>query len=455
MAKAKKYNQKKILWILISVLIIGAVVVVVGRNQGWLGKTDTGKSVETTKAKLKTITSLVSASGKIQPEVEVVISPDVSGEIIELPVREGDIVKKRDLLLRIKPDIYEAQIEQLQANLLATKARMEQTKASLIRSEASYKQQSSLFKKELISELEYLTAKSSYEADKASLKSSQYTVQNAEAQLSKAKKELDQTIIRSPMDGTVSKLNVEKGERVVGSMQMTGTEVMRIARLEQMEVQVKVNENDIVSVVPGDTAIIAVDAYPNRSFDGLVTEVANSAILSGTGTSEQVTDYDVKIRIISPHNIVNKADRSLIQTVSGETVKDKIPDFKPGMSSTVDIKTETVINVVAVPIQAVTVRDFSKIKSDKKDSLQTDRDESLLIPKEDLRRVIFKVKEGIVEVVEVETGISDDTHIQILNGVDAGEEIVIGPYKMISRELKNKDKVDTENNKFNVKKVDA
>lgn len=462
---AQTKSSKKTLYIslgVVGVLIIGGLI---AKTTGLIGNKPKGKEVETSITKLKTITSIVQASGKIQPETEVIITPDVSGEITELFVNEGDLVKKNDILLRINPDVYQASVDQLRANLLSIKARLETDKANLIRSKANFERQKELFNKKLISELDYISAEASYQADQASLKASEYTVQNAEAQLDRAQKELQRTTILAPIDGTVSKLNVEKGERVVGAIQMTGTEVMRIARLEQMEVQVKVNENDIVNVALGDSSVIKVDSYPGRSFNGVVTEIANSATQTGTGTTEQVTDYEVKIRISTIHNTPESKSRLIQAVSSSDNMTSFTPNFKPGMSASVDIKTETVVNVVSVPIQAVTVRDFSKLKDkkkkkEKKDSSETDSvkttepdsikttSDDLLIPKEDLRRVVFVVKEGKAFMREVQTGISDDAHIQILSGLDAGDEIVIGSYRVLSSELEDEDDVRVNNDKF-------
>ncbi|HBX66003.1 MAG TPA: efflux RND transporter periplasmic adaptor subunit, partial [Balneolaceae bacterium] len=404
-------------------------------------------------AKLKTITQLVSASGKVQPEIEVIIRPDVSGEIIELAVKEGDFVREGDLLVRIKPDIYQAQIDNLNAALLTQKARLEQTRASLIQAEAAYKRDKQLYDKELISEMEYIQTKSELDAQKASLKASEYQIQSAEAQLRQAQEELEQTVIRAPQNGTVTGLGVEEGERVLGNSQMAGTEMMRVSLLDRMEVLVEVNENDIVNVDFADTTRIEVDAYPERRFNGVVTEIANSARVTGSGTNEQVTNYQVKVRIVTPHNLDSSPDK-LVRTESSEDPEQMfVPKFRPGMSATVDIETQTAVNVVSVPIQAVTVRDFakdSKTQKAEQDSaemiLASSQDEDLVIKDEDIRKVVFVVENGNAIRKEVETGISDNTHIQILSGISAGEEIVIGSYRTLSNSLKDGDKV-TVNNK--------
>ena len=320
-----------------------------------------------------------------------------------------------------------------------------------------------MYEKGLVSEIDFITSKAEYQANQSNLKASEYSVQNFEAQLDRSQKELQRTTIVAPMDGTISKLNVENGERVVGSVQMSGTEVMRIARLEQMEVQVKVNENDIVNVAYGDTALIKVDSYPGKAFYGVITEIANSATLTGSGTSEQVTDYDVKIRVTTPHNNERSKGRLIQNVSSAEGKQDFVPNFKPGMSASVDIRTETVVNVVSVPIQSVTARDYSKLKKKRKSSSESDSsktdmkadssatdkvNEDMLIPKEDLRRVVFVVVDGKAMMREVQTGISDDTHIQILMGVQGGDQVVIGPYRILSTDLDNEDDVRINNDKF-------
>jgi HlyD family secretion protein len=454
MSKQKKSPTKKILIIGGIFIIVFGIGAVLASSMGWLGNGDAGKTVETAEAKYKTITQVVSASGKIQPEVEVIIRPDVSGEIIELNVSEGDFVRKNDLMLRIKPDIYQARIDEINASLLTQKARFEQAKSTLLEAESEFKQQEKLYNRDLTSESAFIKAKTQYQSQQANLEATKYQVQSVEAQLKQAREELQKTIIRAPKDGTVSKLAVEQGERVLGNTQMTGTEMMRIADMNHMEVQVEVNENDIVNVSLADTAIIQVDAYPERTFKGVVTEIANSATTAGAGTSEQVTNYEVKIRITSRHNL-DMAAAELQQKPATEMPEDTFStSFKPGMSGTVDIQSETVQQVVAIPIQAVTVRDFAKDKAFNADADSaaadtTDDEENSIIVQEDLRKVVFVVNEGKAERRAVKTGISDNTHIQILSGVENGDEIVIGSYRTLSKELADGDAVTVNNNKFN------
>lgn len=450
MAKKKSSTKKLLIWISACV-----VVIIAGgfglRVAGIIGGGMEGIAVETDTAKLKTITQLVSASGKIQPEVEVIIRPDVSGEIISLPVKEGDFVREGDLLVRIKPDIYQATIDNLNAALLTQKARLEQTKASLIQAEAAFIKNKALFEKNMISELDYIQTKSAYDAEKANMKAAEYQIQAAQAQLRRAEEELEQTVIRAPQDGTVTGLAVESGERVLGNSQMAGTEMMRVSLLDRMEVLVEVNENDIVNVSLSDTTRIEVDAYPERLFNGVITEIANSAQVTGAGSNEQVTNYQVKVRITTPHNLGSTGER-LVQTEAVENPEQAfVPNFKPGMSATVDIETETAFNVVSVPIQSVTVRDFAEDNNE----TETTEDEAtiemasssdnLTFQREDIRKVVFKVVDGVATRVEVETGISDNTHVQITAGINAGEEIITGGYRVLSRTLKDGDKVEVTN----------
>lgn len=450
--KTKKSSGKKTLLWVGGVLGIIIALGLVLRVTGIIGTEDVGKEVETSTVKLKTITQLVSASGKVQPEIEVIIRPDVSGEIIELAVNEGDFVREGDLLVRIKPDIYQAQIDNLNAALLTQKARLEQTRAALIRAEAAYKRDKTLYEKELISEMEYIQSKSEFDSQTASLNAAKFQIQSAEAQLRQAKEELEQTVIRAPQNGTVTGLAVEEGERVLGNAQMAGTEMMRVSLLDRMEVLVEVNENDIVNVNYADTARIEVDAYPERNFNGVVTEIANSARVTGSGTNEQVTNYQVKVRIVTPHNLDSSAEQMVRSEISEDPEQMFVPNFRPGMSATVDIETQTAVNVVSVPIQAVTVRDFAEDPSPEaadSDSaemmLASSQDDGLIIQEEDIRKVVFVVEDGKAIRKEVETGISDNSHIQILSGLQAGEEVVIGSYRTLSNSLNDGDKVKVNN----------
>lgn len=439
---AKKSNKKTfiILGVILLLLISAGVL---ARTMGWL-ESEVGLQVEATETERRIITQLVSSSGILRPEVEVILTPDVSGEIIELTIKEGDFVNQGDLLLRIRPDLYQARIDETQAILLNSKAREQQARAGMLRSRLNFEKQKELYERNLIHEMEYVTAETQYEADYANYQAAQFSVQSTEAQLRRAQEELRQTVILAPMTGTISKLNVERGERVVGSVQMAGTEILRIARMEQMEVEVRVNENDIVKVAVGDTARVLVDAYPGRNIQGIVTEIANSAIRRGEGTTEQVSEYVVKIRVLTEHNLAERASNLRRQASEEVSLEARAPYLKPGMSAAVDIETQTVVNVVAVPIQAVTVRDFALLKkqSESADSVGTELVADVPgVKREDIRRVVFIIADGKAEMVEVETGINDDQFIQILRGLDENVQIVTGSYRILSRQLKDGDAV--------------
>ncbi len=447
MASNRK-GKRRALPVIIGVVVFLGAGAVLARSMGWISSGEVGVPVETAEAERKTITQLVSASGKIQPEVEVILRPEVSGEIIELPVKEGDYVLKGELLLRIKPDIYQARIDEINASLLTQKARLEQARASLLEAESVFRQKDQLFRRDAISEAEHVQAQTALDVQKANFKASEYQVQSIEAQLEQAREELQKTIIRSPREGTISHLAVEVGERVLGNTQSIGTELMRIAKMDQMEVLVQVNENDIVNVTVGDTANIELDAYPERVFRGMVTEIANSAEVSGTGTAEQVTNYEVKVRVTTPHNLDRTGGTDFARRQSPEVPEgEPSPDFKPGMSATVDVEANTVYHVTAVPIQAVTVRNFSGDNQSTPDSVTTEGGDPAE-PGEELRKVVFVVNDNIVARREVETGISDNTHIQLLSGVEEGEQIVIGSYRILSQELEDGDKVSVNNSNF-------
>jgi HlyD family secretion protein len=430
--------------------ILGAVILVVGLGAAAAvskrGKTE-GTAVTTEKAVVKTITQLVTATGKVQPEVEVKISPEVAGELIKLPFKEGATVKKGDLLVSIKPDTYQSQVEQQEANLVAAKATAVLGRAQLEKAQDDFKRSQELFTKKLIADSDQATAKTALDVAQANYDNYLAQIRRTEGSLSQSRDLLAKCTIYSPMDGTVSSLTSEVGERVVGTGSFAGTEIMRVADLSNMEIRVKVNENDIVNVKVGDHAAIAIDAFPNRKFNGSVTEISNSAQNSATAAAQQgsddVTNFLVKIRV---------TDRDI--------------QLRPGMSATADIETQTVANVVAVPIQSVTVRaeggktseemQQQKAKeakdrtgndlevSSEKGAARRDRDK--------LQRVVF-VKEGDkVKMVKVETGIADNTSIEVKSGIKAGDEVVSGSYAAISRKLKDGAKVTIEKPKPEEKK---
>jgi len=433
MAK-KKSATKRILTLLIVLVVIAVVAIVGLRASGLVGGKERATQVELSEVERRTVTQLVTASGNIQPEIEVRISPDVSGEIVELPIVEGDRVTKGQLLARIKPDFYQAQLDQAEASVLQAKANEAQRRADLLNAELERNRQQALYESGAISEAAFQSADTRFETMKASYEASQYNVRIAEARLKEAREQLSKTTIYAPMDGTISILAVELGERVVGTTQMTGTEMMRVAKLNQMEMVVNVNENDVVNVAVGDTAAMEIDAYPTRIFNGIVTEIANSARVTGSGSQEQITNFPVKIRILDPHNV--SFDESGVDDVVMDNelpvASLEMPNFRPGMSGTVDIFTHTVDDATTVPIQAVTVRDFMQLDVEHggiADSLRTPGEE-------DLRRVVFVVAdESRVRIQEVETGIADDSHYVILSGLSVGDRVVTGPYRAVSRTL--------------------
>ena len=449
---AKKKNATKIvLWAIAGLVVLLIVAGVVGKFV--FGGSDAAR-VEVAEASERDITQVVTASGKVQPEIEVKISQDVSGEIVDMRIKEGQQVKRGDLLLRIDPDFYEAQLERARAGVLQVKATAAQRKADLLNAELELKRQEKLFESGSISESDYQKATTQFEVASAALEAAQYSVQSSEANLKEAQEQVAKTSIYSPMDGTVSMLEVEVGERVVGTSQFAGTEMLRIAQLGQMEIEVDINENDVVNVVLGDSASIEIDAYPEQTFRGVVTEIANSARVTGQGTQEQVTNFPVKVRILDVHNTIAAG---MARITAAETASSEPPNFRPGMSGTVDVYTHTVEDAVAVPIQAVTVRDMNKVKRDMllKERRRNDGDsspdggsdpdggsapDSLELARyaaEDLQKVVFVVEDGKVALVRVETGISDDTHIQIRSGLEGGETVVVGPYRAVSRTLED------------------
>lgn len=424
-------------------LVIAAVVVVLGVGGGWYQKrasADKGFVVVTEKALVKTITQLVNATGKIQPEVEVKIAPEVSGEIVDLPLREGAPVKKGDLLVRVKPDNYRYQLEQREADLAATRASSVQSKAQLMKLQSDLKRTEELSKQQLVSDADFIAAKTLVEAAQAGFENSIAQIRRAEGLLKQAQDQLDRTVIYSPMDGTVSSRTSEVGERVAGTGQFNAAEVMRVADLSNMEVRVNVNENDVVNVKVGDRTRVNIDAYPNRKFTGEVKEIASAAKTQGANTQEEVTNFQVKIRI----------------------VEKEVP-LRPGMSATVDIETKTVERVIAVPIQAVTVRSregnktIEELATEREKKAKENKGEGAApavnekqqkererTDREGLQRVVFKHQGGTVKMVPVETGISDTTHMQITSGVAEGDEVVSGPFSVITRSLKDGSKVRFE-----------
>lgn len=416
--KRKSKKRLIILVILGSVIAVLIVLAILGSNREVI------QPVQIEKVQRRTITQLVTATGKIQPEVQVKISPEVSGEIVALPVKEGQRVRKGDFLLKIKPDFYSAQREQFAAVLL-------QAQATLSKNESEYRRMENLHSKGLVSESEFDQAKAAFETSRASYA-------QAVASLDQAEESFRKTTILSPMDGTVSQLNAELGERVLGTNQFQGTEVMTIADLSKMEARVEVSETDVILVSVGDTARISVDALNDQKVTAVVYEIANTGTSRGLGTQEEVTNFEVKMRILG-----------------------RVDVLRPGMSMTADIETETKENVLTVPIQSVTTRSPKKEQADESDEGQPQaanvkvskrkRDEER--PKE----VVFVVKDGLARTVPVKRGISDDSYVEIIDGVQEGSEVVSGGYKAINRELEDSTKVRIEEQKKNgeAKSVDG
>ena len=389
--------------------------------------------VTTEKAVRRTILQIVSATGKIQPETEVKISPEVAGEIIELPVEDGIQVKKGDLLVKIKPDSYKALLEQQEAAISAAKATNLQQKATMLKSEHDFKRAEDLFSKKLISEQEYNAAEAAYDVAKNTYESSLHEIERAQASSSQARDQLSKTTIYSPMDGTITVLNSKLGERLVATNQFAGTEVMRVADLSHMQAVVDVNENDVVNVKLGDKASIKIDAYADRKFKGVVQQIANTGKTTGAGTQEEVTNFEVKIRI-NDHDVA----------------------LRPGLSCTADIETSLVKDAVAVPMQSVTIRtgdtNLSPEEIEKKKQKTAQRDkgdnsadyvnerQEKATQKEEhekIAKVVFLKKGSKAQMVKVTTGISDDTYMEIKSGVQPGDEVISGSYSAISRKLKD------------------
>jgi HlyD family secretion protein len=445
---ALKVSKKK-MWIIIAIVAVVAAIVVAAVLKG---RTSEGIKVATEKATNRTIIQSVSSNGKIQPEKDIKISPYISGEVVELYVKEGEQVKKGDLLAKIDPEIYISQFDQTEAsvntqkaNLANSKARLAQLKAQFDNTKLTFDRQDKLYQQNVISKSEYDQAKSAYQVAQAQvtageedIRASEFMVKNSEAALKRSREDLTRTAIFAPNDGTVSKLSVLKGERVTGASQFSsGTEIMRIANLNEMEAQVQVNENDIVRVSMGDTALIEVDAYLNRKFKGVVTEIATSA--NSTGVSvDQVTNFNVKVHLLkeSYQDLLTGKDTSF-------------SPFRPGMSCTVEIQTETAENTLTVPIQAVTTRiakdSLDKI-NEKNKTKKEDGDHQVEMvtsqkKNEKIQECVFVLQDGIAKKVDVKTGIQDNTNIQILSGLKVGDEIITAPYSAVSKLLKDGDKV--------------
>lgn len=412
----------------------------VGWGLGWIGGEEPGVFVQTEEAKKRTITQVVTAFGRAQPEVEVTISPDVSGEIVALPIQEGDVVQQGDLLARLKPDDYQAAVERARAQVSQAKATLAQRRADSIQTRRTYERQKQLYEKGVVPESDFYDAETSYQQAVSQLEAAHFQVESAKADLQDAREQLQKTQIYAPMAGTITRLEVEEGERVVGTQQQAGTEMMRVSRLGQMELEVDVNESDVVNVSAQDSSTIEFDAYPDRSFRGTVTEIANSARIQNEGSQNEVTNFPVTIRVLdNPNTGLTTGDEGGITRPEVPAERGRAPLLRPGMSGAVDIYTETVQDVVAVPIQAVTVRDFADLRPE----ASSDTTDEGSGPDEDLREVVFVAEADSARMVEVTTGIANDTYMEITSGLDGGETIITGPYSAVSRELRPGSKIRT------------
>ncbi|MEO6731574.1 MAG: efflux RND transporter periplasmic adaptor subunit [Ferruginibacter sp.] len=435
--------SKTVKWILIGLLILIATLGVL-KAAGVFGKKE-GTKVTAEKVQKRTIIEIVNASGKIYPEIEVKVSPDISGEITELTVQEGDSVKKGQVVARIYADIYSIQanqaasgVAQSQAQVANSQAALDALKAQLDQSQKTYNMQKQLFDDKVISrnefnlaEANYRSAQANYNAAKQGIRGGMAAVQSAQANLAKANKDLGRTAVIAPMNGVVSLLNVKKGERVVGSNLMSGTEMLRIADMAKIEIRVDVSESDIPKVHLGDSAIVTVDAYSDRKFKGIVTQIASSnngaaaqAALSNTSTD--VTNYKVYVRLL-PESYADLLGKGAYP-------------FRPGMSASADIQTKTHFNVLSVPINAVTTREKND-STGKDPSLSAGESKAAASPDE-LDVIVFLLdKEGLVKKATVKTGIQDINYIEITEGLKEGQEVITGPYDVVSKLLKEKDLV--------------
>ncbi len=424
--------MSKTVKIILGFVVLMLILLIAGSKMGWFGKKGNFKEVTVKEVTLKDIIETVSATGKIQPEVEVNISSEVSGEILELPFKEGQEVKKGDLLVRVNPDLIQSAVNRSQATYQNVRANLEQAEATLKQAKADYDRNKALFNKGVISKADWDRSIASYETAVAGKSSAYYSVQSAAASVNEAKDNLNRTTIFAPMSGTISLLSVEEGERVVGTQQMAGTEILRVANLQNMEVEVDVNENDIVKVNIGDSTIVEVDAYLKKEFKGIVTEIANSA--AGNLAADQVTNFMVKVRILeeSYHDLT-------------EGKPESYSPFRPGMTATVDIITKTRKDAIAVPISSIVIKtDTSSTKKRySKNNIEGDEVQA----EEQKFECVFVNDSGKAKLRVVETGIQDDTSIEIISGLEENDKIITGPYNVVSKTLKPGDLIEEKNKK--------
>lgn len=449
------FKSKKFRIIGISALVILIVALLVAKKQGWLGQEEETK-VAVEKVAVRNVTESITANGKIQPEKELIIAPDASGEIVGLYIKEGDSVKKGDLLMKINPDIYistldraVASLNSSKANLANSTARKAQTEAQFVKAKYDYERNKNLFNQKVISASEFETIEANFQVAKAelvaaeeSVKAAQFAVKNAEASVKESQDNLTKTSVFAPIDGTISKLSKELGERVAGASQFSGgTEVLRIANLNNMEARVDVSENDIVRVKLGDTALIEVDAYLDRKFKGIVTQIANSSNTSTSISTDQVTNFTVRIRIL-PESYAD---------LQSKLAANQSP-FRPGMSASVEILTNYKAKVLTVPITAVTTRDDTlsgKVGSRKAAETETFGEDKAVKEKKNESKAneemvdeyVFVLSKNEAVLRKVKIGIQDDTYFEIVEGLKEGETVITAPYKEVSQKLKNHTKV--------------
>lgn len=417
-------NKKLLIGIIVVVIVVAALI---GAKKAGVIGGEEGIQVTTAMVETATITETVIASGKIQPEVEVKISSEVSGEIIELPIEEGQEVQKGDLLVKINPDIYLAAVNRVRASVNGARVALQSSKAQVVEAEKIYNRNKALNDKNVISAAEFDAIQRAYDVAKLGEENASFQLVSAQASLKEAQDNLARTTIYAPQAGTISTLNVEVGERVVGTAQMTGTEILRLANLGAMEVLVEVNENDIIRVNENDTAEIEVDAYLDKMFKGVITEIANSAKLMGT-SADQVTNFEVKVRILKS---------SYAELMKNNT--DAQSPFRPGMTASVEIITERLRDVLSVPIEAVTTRNDTVSGKNKRAKVGDEAKKTF--------EVVFINDGGKSKLRVVKTGIQDEELIRIVSGLKEGEEIVKGPYSVVSKTLKNGDVLDTKEKK--------
>ena len=419
--------SKKKIYIIIAVVLVLILVLIGLKKSGKMGESDDSVEVETSKVDQITIVETVSATGKIQPEIEVKIASQVSGEIVALAVKEGQVVRKGELLVKINPDLYTSGVNRSQSNYSGSKSSLAQADATFREAQLSYQRNKTLFDKGIISKSDWEKAMGSFEVSKANKETAYFNVQSAQASVKEAKDNLGRTVIYSPADGTVSMLNVELGERILGTQQMSGTELLRVANLNNMEVEVSVNENDIVKINIGDETKIEVDAYLKKEFKGIVTSISNSA--SAAITADQVTNFKVKVRILK---------ESYQDLLSGKP--ETYSPFRPGMTATVDIITKRKEKVIGIPISAVVVK--SDTTATKIYEVKDEGEDKKVASKSDKKFECVFVKVGNKAKIRiVKTGIQDDTNIEVTSGLKKGDVVIVGPYTTVTKDLNSGDKV--------------